>query len=216
MAIEASFICYAAFVLPVIVAPYLVFQRRLINKLPTIVGQINLCREHVNRLASQNVRFTKENDRFETELNRLEFINGRLEDTVGKNGADVKEFQKLVKENGAIQKQIQDIQRAQELQNVLAAVFASDRNQDFQISEDELDQLIYRLSCHNVVAQDRIKEALLRSTTGNSVTSLYRTLEQECLEDNPTMKTYSISKRNLTGVQGSTNTETSFMYQCMD
>eukprot|EP00977_Amphora_coffeiformis_P012323 scaffold3043_cov180-Amphora_coffeaeformis.AAC.15 len=215
MAIEASFICYMAFIIPVIVAPYMVLQRRLINKLPTIVGQINLCREHVNRLAAQNVRFTKENDRFESELNRLELINGRLEEIVGKNGADVTEFQKLVKENGAIEKQKQDILKAQEIQQVMAAVFAADRNRDFHISEDELDRLIYNLRCHNVVDQARIKEALLRSSMGKSVTSLYRTLEEECLEDDPTMKTYSISKRNLTGIQDSANTETSFMYQCM-
>lgn len=220
MAVEASFICYVAFVLPVIVAPYAVVQRRLINKLPTIVGQINLCREHVNRLASQNTRFTQENDRMESELNRLEQINARLEQTVGKNGEDLNELQQLIKENGVIQKQMHEIQKAQELQDVMAAVFAADRDQDFNLSEDEFDRLIYRLKGYNVVAQDRIREALLHSSMGKSVTSLYRTLEEECLEDDPTMQTRTISRRNLdVGLQPTnrcTDTDASFMYRCMD
>ena len=106
MAIEASLVCYVAFLIPLIVAPYSIVQRRWINKLPTIRGQINLCREQISRLAQQNLRFSKENDRLEAEHNRLRQVEQNLAETVGQSGETIDELCKLIKENGAIQKEM--------------------------------------------------------------------------------------------------------------
>lgn len=200
----------------------MIVQRRVINRLPTLRGQMNLCREHISRLAQQNVRFSKENDRLEAEKNRLQEIESQLAQTVEISGGNVMELKRLVKENGDIQKQMMEIQKAQELQQVMKAIFASDTNMDFQLTEEEFDRLIMRLKCFNVVAQDRIREALMKSSMGKSITSVYRDLEEEILNEDPIL----VSTRALqvdqetscfSAGQQCLESDPSFVYaRCMD
>lgn len=229
MAMEGSIVCYMAFVLPLALAPYVIVQRRYINKLPTLRGQISLCREHASRLAQQNLRFSKENDRMEAEMNRLQAIEQQLEATVLESGGSVEELLRLLKENGKIQKQMMDIQRAEELQSVMAAMFRADRDGDFRISEEEFDELILRLKCFNIVDKDRIRETLMHSAMGQrSITSMYQDLEDEIREDLEDDTTFSTTSRsNQAHVNGANDisyggtqcleTDSSFVYaRCVD
>ena len=99
----------------------------------------------------------------------------------------------------------------------MKAVFASDSDGNFELSEEEFDRLILRLKCFDVVAKDRVREALLRSSFGKSVTSLYLELEHEIQEDEPTMSS-SRSIRGFNSADGGRcgDTDPSFMYRCMD
>ena len=106
MIIEASLICYIAFGLPLILAPWSIVQRRWLNKAPTIRGQINLCREQAARLAQLNLQFGKENDRLQGEAQRLQQVQAQLKMIVERQGGSVQELRGLIKEYGNIQKQI--------------------------------------------------------------------------------------------------------------
>ena len=106
MVIHASFICYLAFCLPLILAPWSIIQRRWINKAPTIRGQVQLCRENVARLTACNLDFAKENERLTRETQRLQRIQTQLAETVQKQGGNLHDLRALIKENGEIQRQI--------------------------------------------------------------------------------------------------------------
>ena len=106
MAMESSLICYLAFGIPLVVAPWAVVQRRLLNKAPTLRGQISLCREQATRLAQLNLHFGKENDRLDRQVQRLRQMQTRLNETVQRQGGNVQQVRALIKEHSEIQKQM--------------------------------------------------------------------------------------------------------------
>jgi len=106
MYIEASMICYIAFAFPLIMAPYSVHQRRKLNKLPTLVAEINRVRIQVNRFALQNQRLTYENSRLERERLRLCQVETDLELTCAKTGANINQLRRLIHQNGTIQRKM--------------------------------------------------------------------------------------------------------------
>ena len=46
------------------------------------------------------------------------------------------------------------------MQDIFSAILRSDTNQDFQISEAEMDRLMLRLKAYNVADQERLKDQL--------------------------------------------------------
>ena len=46
------------------------------------------------------------------------------------------------------------------MQDVFAAIIRSDTNQDFKLTEQELDRCMLRLKGYNVVDQERLKDTL--------------------------------------------------------
>lgn len=101
----------------------------------------------------------------------------------------------------------------------MSAILNSDSNGDNHLTEDEFDMLLSRLRIFNVVGKYRIREALLQSSIGGSVTSLFRTLEQEIEQEGMQPST---STRNLMAIDPesgmcSDNYHSSFGYaRCMD
>lgn len=106
MVMEASVICYLAFGIPLVVAPWAVVQRRLLNKAPTLRGQIAVCKEQAARLAQLNLHFGKENDRLGRQVQRFQQMQTQLNETVQRQGGDVQQVRALIKEHGKIQKQM--------------------------------------------------------------------------------------------------------------
>jgi hypothetical protein len=100
MYIEASFIAYIAFSFPILAAPYSIHQRRRLNRMPSLVDEINKVRIHVKTLAGLNIRLQQENDRLAGQVGRLADAEENLQQAVQKTGGDVNEFQRLVRENG--------------------------------------------------------------------------------------------------------------------
>jgi hypothetical protein len=106
MYIEASWITYIAFIFPLLSAPYSIHQRRRLNKMPSLVEEINKVRVHVNQLAVFNLRLQQENDRLAGQVGRLGAAELKLQAAVQESGGDVNEFQSLVRENGATLRKI--------------------------------------------------------------------------------------------------------------
>ena len=106
MSLYASGFIVFCFAFPLVLGPYMIGQRRYMNKFPTLRRLINRLRFQVNRLQVQNNKFAAENNRLETEINSLQQVEFRLHQICEKQGSSITEMQKLVKENGAIQKQM--------------------------------------------------------------------------------------------------------------
>jgi regulator of replication initiation timing len=106
MYIEASFIAYIAFLFPILAAPYSIHQRRRLNRMPSLVDEINGLRIHVNTLAGLNIRLQQENNRLAGQVGRLSAAEEKLQKAVQETGGDVNEFQRLVRENGETTRKI--------------------------------------------------------------------------------------------------------------
>lgn len=145
MFIEASIVCYLAFVFPLVTAPYTIYQRRRLNKLPTLAQEINLCRQLINRMSILNKRLEMENNRLGTQVSKLKASEERLHGIANESGIHVNELQELCRENAEILKKMKRLERAKELQSLLRIVLQCDGDNDRHMSEEELDRLSQRL-----------------------------------------------------------------------
>mmetsp|Transcript_5188 Transcript_5188/g.6772 ORF Transcript_5188/g.6772 Transcript_5188/m.6772 type:complete len:268 (+) Transcript_5188:144-947(+) len=178
MVLEASAVAIIAFIVPLFTAPYVIYQRKIINTLPTLTHVINQTRHQVNRLSTQNRIFSNENDRLTTEVTDLKQVEYQFYKICKKYGTNVDEFKNLVDENGKIQKEMKKILDSQQLQDIFCAIMRSDTNGDFQITEQELDRLILRLKHYNVVDQERLKDTL-RMWTNKTDTMEWKKMQEE-------------------------------------
>jgi hypothetical protein len=97
-------ICYIAFCIPAFVtAPYVIHQRRKLNKLPKFRQVINLLRNEANRIVQQNIKFAASNAKLESELTRLKQIEFQLHQKCQASGSSVQEMRALIVENGTYQ-----------------------------------------------------------------------------------------------------------------
>ena len=212
MAIEASTTCYVAFALPLVLAPWVIVQRWHLNRRPTIRGQIDLCREHINRLVQQNSLFLQECHRLGSEKDRLKAVDGKLQEIVAVRGGDLHLLKRLIQENSAIRQEIKGIQKAQDLQRLMQVLLTSDDlNHDRPLTEEELYRLTTRLQTFDALSQARVRTALMESSMGKSVTSLYRTLEKEVGKE----ETTHVSTR-AKNFSRNVDSDGYFTYQCMD
>ena len=106
MVLEGTTVAIVAFIFPLFTAPVVIFQRKILNGLPTMVNVINQTRRQVNRLTVQNSRFSLENDRLEAEMRELQELDQQFYTMCQKNGTNVNEMRDLIKENGDIQKEM--------------------------------------------------------------------------------------------------------------
>lgn len=104
--LELSTICFIAFGIPIVTSPYVIHQRRKLNKLPKFRQVINLMRNEANRLMKQNGRFAASNTRLESELSRLKQIEFQLHQKCQASGSSVDEMRRLIDENGTYQKEM--------------------------------------------------------------------------------------------------------------
>eukprot|EP00523_Entomoneis_sp_CCMP467_P008535 CAMPEP_0168739126 /NCGR_PEP_ID=MMETSP0724-20121128/11292_1 /TAXON_ID=265536 /ORGANISM="Amphiprora sp., Strain CCMP467" /LENGTH=286 /DNA_ID=CAMNT_0008786499 /DNA_START=37 /DNA_END=894 /DNA_ORIENTATION=- len=169
LALNFGILAVVAFGIPLVTAPYVIYQRKIIIQLPTLTHVINQTRHQVNRLSQQNSLFANENDRMTTELGQLKQTEYRFYQICQQNGTNVDELRALVEENGKIQKEMKKILDAQQLQDIFGAFLRSDTNQDFQISDEELDRLMLRLKGYTVVDQERLKDTLRHWTEKKDV-----------------------------------------------
>jgi hypothetical protein len=106
MIVEASTVAYLAFLFPLLTGPYVIHQRRKLNKLPTLVFVMNQLRDQINQISIQNSMLHSENTRMEKEVVRLHDAEKKLQNVVDKSGHNVETICSLVKENAETQRQM--------------------------------------------------------------------------------------------------------------
>lgn len=140
-----SYWVYMACVWPLLLAPYTIYQRKRINRLPSLVQEINLCRQLVNRMMIQNRRLQKETTRLTHQVQRLRGVDQKLYTLAHQQGVGEDEIRRLVRENGQTLRAMERLQRAQELQSLFQIMLSADRNNSGTLTEMELDELSQRL-----------------------------------------------------------------------
>jgi len=186
MMVEKSFAAYLAFIFPLVMAPYSIHQRRQIDKLPTLVSELNQLRTTVNSLDRRNTELKHLNNTLRSKLSKYSEVQKDLEGVAAKNGVQVTQICKLVIEHGRIQRQIDQLMEARELQGLFTSVLASDRNGDFTLSEHEAEVLVSRMQIFSdrPLFPEDLKRSILNSQRGKlqqqpSVTDLYAALTRE-------------------------------------
>lgn len=106
MYIEESVIVSIAFLFPILIAPYSFYQRYRLNRMPSLVDEINKARSQANTLAELRIRLSQETDRLAVQVGRLPAAEKNLQEAVQETGGDVNEFQRLVRENGETTRKI--------------------------------------------------------------------------------------------------------------
>lgn len=106
MWLEASVIVYLAFAFPLLTGPYVVHQRRKLNKLPRLCFVLNQVRNQVNRLMVQNCKLHVENNRLSEQVVRLNDAERTLNQFAKQSGSDVQTICDLVKENAETQREM--------------------------------------------------------------------------------------------------------------
>lgn len=96
---EASVVAYLAFAFPVVMGPYVVRQRRQLNKLPRLCLLLNQVREQVHRCTVQNSKLQGEKKRLAKQLTRLNEAERTLKQFAKQSGSDVQAICDLVQDN---------------------------------------------------------------------------------------------------------------------
>lgn len=179
----SSWLIWITFFFPLLIGPYVIYQRRRINRLPTVRQELNLIRFCTNRLRIQNIRLYTEISRLQPQVQRLKQAEERLQAVARVHGIQSSELEVLVKENGRTVREMKELQQAQQLQQILASFLASDVNNDRVLSPDELDALSQRLQIfsHSRVPIDDalLREAFrLQGASAVSTTTLFKRTQE--------------------------------------
>uniref|UniRef100_A0A7S1UWZ7 Uncharacterized protein n=1 Tax=Grammatophora oceanica TaxID=210454 RepID=A0A7S1UWZ7_9STRA len=175
--VEWSFICNIAFIVPLLTSPYTVHQRQKLNKLPTLREEHNKLRLTVNRLQAENNELSETVDKLESEVKKVNQIEGELKEICDAQGQNVDQLQAQIRENGAVMKEIKELQETEVMQQILTAVIASDTSGDFKIDDREMDLLILRLralpTVRSSVTEAELREKL-KASQGSGMSKLYK------------------------------------------
>jgi hypothetical protein len=116
----------------------------------------------------QNNKFAAENTRLEQQVTHLQQTEFQLHQLCQQQGSNLNQLQDLIRENGAVQREMHRLQDAAALHDLLQAILVSDRDMDAVLSDAEWRQLQLRLQCVSVVDEERLQQALrMVSTTRN-------------------------------------------------
>eukprot|EP00565_Helicotheca_tamesis_P005781 CAMPEP_0185728978 /NCGR_PEP_ID=MMETSP1171-20130828/4400_1 /TAXON_ID=374046 /ORGANISM="Helicotheca tamensis, Strain CCMP826" /LENGTH=264 /DNA_ID=CAMNT_0028397741 /DNA_START=83 /DNA_END=877 /DNA_ORIENTATION=+ len=165
MILEGRNIVYVAGGLSSVIGPYAYWQQTRLTDIAALKQTHEAIQREVDRLASENERLHQSVEELSSTVDRLEDVEQALDVITQTQGQSVDAFAEQVKENREILSQMQKNLRANVLQNLLSVIIRSDTDQDFQINENELDDLINRIKRINgcELHEDRFRKAIMDS-----------------------------------------------------
>ena len=173
MYVEASAVVYLAFMFPLFTAPYVVRQRRKLNRLPALREtnhKLCLC---VKELAVENEQLEALNTKVESQVSRLGDAEEQLMRIAESQGSDAIMFRDMVSENGRILREMRALQESVIIGEMMKAIMNSDQSRDFNIDENEMEQLFMRLRAINGIYLDEDElRSRFRSAKTNSIKTI--------------------------------------------
>lgn len=140
-----SYIVDTACVCLYIVAPIAVIQKVKLAKLGTLRTQQNKIRQNVNTFSAENTRLSSTVETLNNQVSDLKNVSTELAAITKKTGGQTDRIVQIVRENGQIQCKLKGQLEGQVMQMVLSAVLASDTDDDYSISMEEIPRLKMRL-----------------------------------------------------------------------
>lgn len=162
MVIEQSAVVVVAGVLSSVIGPYAYWQQTRLTDIAALKETHEAIQREVDRLQAENERLHRNVKDLGDTVERLEDVEQALDVITQTQGQSVGAFADQVKENREILNQMQKNLKANVLQNLLSVIIRSDVDGDFNIDDDELDDLVGRIKRINGVElrEDRFREAI--------------------------------------------------------
>lgn len=163
MAFSGSGIVYFAMSISLISSVAVGAQRSVLRNMDALRGAINKIREDVNKLSAQNDTFRKSNDELSTQVSSLKDMENQLNDVVAAQGSSISKFTDLIKENKEILLEEKKCIGVRLLQDLLDCIFDADRDSDYKIDPEEIDNLIMGLQNFDECVtfdEERFKEVM--------------------------------------------------------
>lgn len=126
--------------------PYSLFKEHKMGKIPSLRAMNNKLREDANNLEEQVDILSEEVDALEPEADRAAKVEEELRGIADKQNVNVNKLVELVKENGEILAKMRDNLRQRIVQDIIAIVVKSDRDNDNSIDKTEAKTLALRIS----------------------------------------------------------------------
>jgi hypothetical protein len=167
MVLEQSVIVILAGLLSAMIGPYLYYQETRLTDIRTLRETKAAVQAEVNRLVQSNQQLVQNVNDLTRSVDRLQEIEQALSVLNDKADTTVVEFAQQVEENKDLLKNMKGNLKSSVLQNLLSVVLRSDVDRDFVIDEEEVADMIRRISN---IAGVRIDETKFRAACqGESV-----------------------------------------------
>lgn len=146
-------------------APYVVHQHNKLKELDTMRQIQNKLRQNVNDLAQENLKLESSVSRLEKQNEELAGVKDGFDEIVTAAGCNADDLINIVKEFKEVQGKMKKILKARLLHQILAVILRADREDDFVLSDTEMEILIIRMTMVNgvTVNQDLFREKLMES-----------------------------------------------------
>lgn len=136
---------YAASGFSVFNSPAIIYKQAKLSKSPGLRAHINLLKKDTNLLAKENDVLTESVDALQDEVEDIKDIEDNLQSITQRQGQNVNEFVRLVKENEEILKGMRQSLVKLAIEDVTAIVVQADRDGDMTIDGKELHLLTIRI-----------------------------------------------------------------------
>ena len=123
-------------------------------------------RQDVGRISAENNELEGHMNRLSEKADRVKIVEANLQRKVESQGSTVNSVVKLVKDNGRILDDMNEMIVAQVAAQLMTTIVKADRDQDFQLSESEINELLYHVRAMKGV--EHIDEQELRKVLSES------------------------------------------------
>merc|ERR1712194_436696 len=115
------------------IAPIALVQRYSLSKMATFREVHNALRGEVARFSEENNDLDRQTDALSEKAKRVKKTEAHLKDIASAQGSSVDNLVNLVAENGKIQAEMEDMIKAQTVEQIMSILVMADRDQDFYV-----------------------------------------------------------------------------------
>jgi len=178
-----------------LVAPIALYQRHILNSMDGFRQIHNKLRNEVGKLTGENDELEQNVDSLADQANKVKEVEGQLGDIAAQQGSNVNQLVGLVKENGELQKEMEELLKGQVMEQVMGIILMSDRDQDFHLDDMEINMLMMRIKGVpgvDGIDEDKFRQMLNDNPGVGAIMNLWRDMEE-----NPDKKVIQVSTKNL-------------------
>jgi hypothetical protein len=154
------------------------FQRRKIKQMGTLRRQHNDLRRKANYFVQERERLHRTLQRMDEKMASLSTVPAELKRLGQKGTANYDRLVTVVEEQEAVQEAIRKKIRQRVMQSIMSVCVQADKNDDFALTNSEIDVLVSRLKLieHVEFHEERFRAILLEDSTIKSILKVIRSL----------------------------------------
>ena len=184
MAVVGSPLIIAAGVCSSGMGGYVLFQQSQIANIAKLLATKEALEKEINSLGEQNDKLENTVKELGSTVDGLNDIEAALQVLTATQGQSVEDFRAQIEDNKKILEKMESNLKGNVLQNMLSVIVRSDKDGDFTIDKDELEELIVRMKNMNGVTlyEDRFRDAIEKS--GGSLKAVMSVVRNLLMDEN--------------------------------